>query len=89
MGAKLKSPRSATGQTGSISREEKLEDAEESAFSSLRGNLGREETGQKMPKTEKRRKKRGGGREIKTWEGGDIPGPTGPELPEIQTSPIS
>ena len=45
------------GQPGSSSRAEKLQDAAESALPSPRGKLGREETGQKTPKTEKKEEK--------------------------------
>lgn len=59
----------------------------QSVFSSPKGNLWREETGQRTPKkTEKRRNK---GERIKLGKGGDIRGPTGPELPEVQSSSVA
>lgn len=45
------------GLPGSRSKAEKLQDAAESAFSSPRGKLGREETGQRTPRTEEKEEK--------------------------------
>lgn len=69
------------GSLGSVPREKKLEDIAESAFCIFLSKRKFEKTGQKTPKTE--RKERRGEIEIKTWKGGDFPGPTGPELPKV------
>lgn len=60
----------------SVSEQEKPEDAAESAFSSRRGKLRREEKGNWTPKTEKRRRNKGKrDRNLgkgSYWEGGPI-----------------